>query len=156
MKKRKVVYRQGSFVDFAGRTRQYIVAAVSELLPNATEVHTPKGKYVTPTKFVVTEVSEDEYVAIQNDVVKRISLGFAVCSPEDKFNEELGKTIALGKAEKRPTGVLYASKSGMINTDLVESLITQEMKHFEINPGSILAGYDKAKEAYLAEHHETL
>ena len=44
----------------------------------------------------------------------------------------------------------------MINTDLVESLITQEMKHFEVNPGSILAGYDKAKEAYLAEHHETL
>mgnify|MGYP000073135295 CR=1 FL=1 len=22
------------------------------------------------------------------------------------------------------------------------------MKHFEVNPGSILAGYDKAKEAY--------
>ena len=156
MKKRKVVYRQGSFVDFAGRTRQYIVAAVSELLPNATEVHTSKGKYVTPTKFVVTEVSEDEYVAIHNDVVKRISLGFAVCSPEDKFNEELGKTIALGKAEKRPAGVLYATKAGMINTDLVESLITQEMQHFENNPGAVLAGYDKAKAAYLAEHHETL
>ena len=156
MKKRKVVYRQGSFVDFAGRTRQYIVAAVSELLPNATEVYTSEGKYVTPTKFVVTEVSEDEYVAIHNDVVKRVSLGFSVCNPEDTFNEELGKTIALGKAEKRPTGVLYATKAGMINTDLVESLITQEMQHFENNPGAVLAGYDKAKAAYLAEHHETL
>ena len=81
MKKRKVVYRQGSFVDFAGRTRQYIVAAVSELLPNATEVYTSEGKYVTPTKFVVTEVSEDEYVAIHSDVVKRLTLGFSVCNP---------------------------------------------------------------------------
>ena len=156
MKKRKVVYRQGSFVDFAGRTRQYIVAAVSELLPNATEVYTSEGKYVTPTKFVVTEVSEDEYVAIHNDVVKRVSLGFSVCNPEDTFNEELGKTIALGKAEKRPAGVLYATTAGMINTDLVESLITQEMQHFENNPGAVLTGYDKAKAAYLAEHHETL
>ena len=59
MKKRKVVYRQGSFVDFAGRTRQYIVAAVSELLPNATEVHTPKGKYVTPTKFAQGSTSTE-------------------------------------------------------------------------------------------------
>ena len=156
MKKRKVVYRQGSFVDFAGRTRQYIVAAVSELLPNATEVHTSEGNYVTPTKFVVTEVSEDEYVAIHSDVVKRISLGFSVCNPEDTFNEELGKTIVLCISEKRPAGVHYATKAGMINTDLVESLITQEMQHFENNPGAVLAGYDKAKAAYLAEHHETL
>ena len=44
----------------------------------------------------------------------------------------------------------------MINTDLVESLITQEMQHFENNPGAVLASYDKAKAAYLAEHHETL
>lgn len=156
MKKRKVVYRQGSFVDFSGRTRQYIVAAVSELLPDATEVQTPKGTYVTPTKFTVTELSADKYVAIHDEVVKRVSLGFAVCSPDDEFNEELGKTIALGKAEKRPAGVLYASKTGMINTDLVESLVKQEMLYFENNPGAVLAGYDKAKAAYLAEHHETL
>lgn len=152
MKKRKVVYRNGSFVDFSGRTRQYVVAAISELLPNATEVHTPKGTYTTPTEFNVVEMSADHHVELIDNVVKRVSLGFAVCSPDDEYNEELGKTIALGKAEKRPAGVLYASHTGMINTDLVDSLIKQEMLYFESNPGSVLAGYDKAKAAYLAEH----
>lgn len=152
MKKRKVVYRNGSFVDFSGRTRQYIVAAVSELLPNATEVHTPKGTYTTPTEFRVVELSGDHYLDVHDEVVKRVSLGFAVCSPDDEYNEELGKTIALGKAEKRPSGVLYATQTGMINTDLVDSLIKQEMMYFENNPGAVLAGYDKAKAAYLAEH----
>ena len=79
-----------------------------------------------------------------------------MCSPDDTFNEELGKEIALGKALKRPSGVLYASKAGMINTDLVDALISQEMLYFENNPGAVLAGYDKAKETFLAQTHDAL
>jgi hypothetical protein len=156
MKKRKVEYRKGAFVDFSGRTREYIVAAVSELLPNAAAVTGPGKKYDTPVQYRVTELCGDGHVDIGDQVIKRVSLGFAVCSPDDTFNEELGKEIALGKALKRPSGVLYASKAGMINTDLVDALISQEMLYFENNPGAVLAGYDKAKETFLAQTHEAL
>lgn len=155
MKKRKVVYRFDEFVDFAGRTRKFVVAALSELLPNAAEVTTPRGKYETPLEFNVVEMCGDGHVDMHDTVLKRVSLGFAVCSPDDEYNEELGKTIALGKAEKRPSGVLYATKTGMINTDLVDALIDQEVMYFKNNPGAVLAGYNKAKEAYELSHHET-
>ena len=156
MKKRKVEYRKGTFVDFSGRTREYIVAAVSELLPNAATVTGPGKKYDTPIQYHVTELCGDGHVDIGDQVIKRVSLGFAVCSPDDTFNEELGREIALGKALKRPAGVMYASKAGMINTDLVDALISQEMLYFENNPGAVLAGYDKAKEAYQLANHEIL
>jgi hypothetical protein len=30
------------------------------------------------------------------------------------------------------------------------------MLYFENNPGAVLAGYDKAKEAFLAQNHDAL
>jgi len=62
MKKRKVVYRFDEFVDFAGRTRKFVVAALSELLPNAAEVTTPREKYETPIEFNVVEMCGDGHV----------------------------------------------------------------------------------------------
>lgn len=156
MKKRKVEYRKGAFVDFSGRTREYIIAAVSELLPNAADVTGPGKHYETPVQYRVTELCGDGHVDIGSQVIKRVSIGFAVCSPDDVFDENLGKEIALGKALKRPAGEMYATKAGMINTSLVEALISQEMEYFENNPGSVLAGYDKAKDAFLAQKHEAL
>jgi len=35
MVKNRIEYRIGEFIDFAGRTRKYIVAAVSELVDDA-------------------------------------------------------------------------------------------------------------------------
>ena len=153
MKKRKVVYRFGEFTDFAGNVRKFVVAALSELLPDGEEVFTPNRHYTTDTQFGVVQVSGDGNVEIHDTVLKRVSLGFAVCSPEDEYNEELGKTIALGKAEKRPVGVMYATKTGMINTSLVDALLDQEVEYFKNNPGAVLAGYNKAKEAYLAKNN---
>ena len=43
---------------------------------------------------------------------------------------------------------MWVSHAGMINTDVVNALIEQEMKFFENNPGSIIAGYDEAKRKY--------
>lgn len=132
MVKNRVVYREGTFKDYAGNERKYIVAAVSELMPEKSSI------------MYIEESKNDVNLVIQ-DVVKKLSLGFAICSPEDKWNEELGKTIALGKAIKRPARVLYASHTGMINTEVVEAVINQEMRFFESNPGTIIAGYDKSK-----------
>lgn len=137
MVKNRVVYRNGIFTDYKGNQRQYIVAAVSERTQNANGICS-----------VVVEDGNTPDEIICSDAVKRLTLGFAICSPEDKWDEELGKTIALGKAVKRPARVMWVSHAGMINTDVVNALIEQEMKFFENNPGSIIAGYDEAQRKY--------
>ena len=136
MVKNRVVFRNGVFTDYKGNQRQYIVAAVSECTQNV------NGIYST----VIEEGKKHEI--IYSDAVKKLTLGFSICSPEDKWNEELGKTIALGKAIKRPSRVMWVSHAGMINDGVVNALIEQEMKFFENNPGSIIAGYDEAQRKY--------
>ena len=132
MVKNRIEYRIGEFIDFAGRTRKYVVAAVSELIDYA----------------CVTTVTHDVDITM-DEVVKKLSLGFAICNPEDKWNEELGKKIALGKAMKRPARVMYASHAGMINTDVVNALINQEMKFFEKNPSAVIKGYEAAERKWI-------
>ncbi len=137
MVKNRVVFRNGMFTDYKGNQRQYIVAAVSERTQNADGIC---------STVIEDGNTPDEIICA--DAVKRLTLGFAICSPEDKWDEELGKTIALGKAVKRPARIMWVSHAGMINTDVVNALIDQEMKFFENNPGCVIAGYDEAKRKY--------
>lgn len=137
MVKNRVVYRNGIFTDYKGNQRQYIVAAVSERTDDC---------YGIPATVVCGGMKPD--IIETRDAVKKLTLGFAICSPEDKWDEELGKTIALGKAVKRPARVMWVSHAGMINTDVVNALVEQEMKFFENNPGCVIAGYDEAKRKY--------
>ena len=137
MVKNRVVYREGMFTDFKGNARQYTVAAVSEHLKNEDGVSS-----------IVVEEGKTPMDLDFNYAIKRLKLGFAICSPEDKWDPILGQTIALGKAVKRPARVMWVSHAGMINTDVVNALIDQEMKFFENNPGSVIAGYDDAKQKY--------
>lgn len=132
MVKNRIEYRIGEFIDFAGRARKYVVAAVSELVDCA----------------CVTTVTQDGNL-IMDDVVKKLSLGFAICNPEDKWDEELGKKIALGKAIKRPARVMYASHAGMINTEVVNALINQEMKYAEKAPSTVFKGYETAERKWM-------
>lgn len=122
MVKNRIEYRFGEFVDFAGRQRKYVVAAVSELI----------------------------------DCGKKLSLGFSICNPDDKWDEELGKKIALGKAIKRPSRVLYASHAGMINTDVVNALINQEMKYAEKAPSTVFKGYETAEKKWFENKNQQM
>lgn len=132
MVKNRIEYRIGEFTDFAGRPRKYIVAAVSELVNCG----------------LVTTMTDDVKLTME-EVVKKLSLGFSICDPNDEWNEELGKRIALGKAIKRPTRVMYASHAGMINTEVVNALINQEMEFLEKNPETVFKGYETAKKKWL-------
>jgi hypothetical protein len=131
MVKNRIEYRFGEFVDFAGRQRKYVVAAVSELINCG---------------CVTTMINDN---LIMDEVVKKLSLGFAICNPEDKWDEELGKRIALGKAMKRPARVLYVSHAGMINTNVVNTLINQEMKYVEKAPSTVFKGYETAEKKWI-------
>ena len=134
MVKNRIEYRIGEFTDFAGRTRKYVVAAVSELV-NCGCV----------TTMINTNLMMEE-------VVKKLSLGFAICNPNDEWNEELGKRIALGKAIKHPARVMYTSHAGMINTEVVNALINQEMKYAEKAPSTVFKGYETAEKKWIENH----
>ena len=78
-------------------------------------------------------------------VIKRVSLGFAFCNPEDEFNEELGKTIAIGRAKKSRGTSIYTIKLGYINTKLVKAFIEQEVSYLKDNPEHYIEDYIRRK-----------
>lgn len=127
MKKERIAYLVDSFVDSNGDERHFVVAAISE---------------------VFTDYDDPRYVAnldgfeIQ-DIVKGLKLGFAICNPNDKFDEKLGITIAVGRARKNAEYALLASETGYINTKLVQAFLEQEAEYFKRNPEYKIAGYKR-------------
>ena len=122
--KERVEYRIDSFTDYANIERKFIMAAVSQ-----------------EVDAVITDYSDSD--AVQHDGVKRLS-----SNPEDEFNEEVGKTIALGKARKGNKHAFYSTDSGLINRGVVNALLDQEVAFFKQCPGKYIAGYNTAKEVY--------
>lgn len=125
MKKERIETRVDSFVDANGDERHFIIAAISEVF---TELEEPCR---------VTDFYENEC----QRVVKGLKLGFAICNPNDKFDEKLGMTIAVGRARKNAEYALLSSEAGFINTKLVRAFLDQEAEYFKNNPESRIAGY---------------
>lgn len=127
MQKERIETLVDSFVDVNGDTRHFVIAAISVMFDQDDEPAT---------------VSDLEYKEC-GEVVKGLKLGFAICNPSDKFNEELGITIAVGRARKNTEYALLASKPGFINTSLVHAFLLQEAEYFKHNPESHIAGYKR-------------
>lgn len=125
---KKVEYIVDSFVDYTGKERKFVMAAVS--------IH---------NEYCI-DIKEDEDTVLNDH--KILSIGVSVCRPSDEFNEALGKRIAEGKATKYRDHALYAVDAGLINDKVVKALLEQEAEYFKINPGRYLAGYDKDAQKY--------
>lgn len=131
----RIVYRFGSFVDFAGNTRKFVACAVS------TETSTSNVEY--------TAKSGDVYV---EPIEKVLGIGFSVCRVGDEYNEELGKQIAYNKAVGAKNSLkMFVTFSGMINTPVVNALLDQEIEYFKRNPNAHISGYNEERDKYLAE-----
>lgn len=129
MKKEHIAYLVDSFVDANGDERHFVVAAVSE---------------------VFTDDDEPSYVADLYgneicEVVKGLKIGFSICNPTDTFNEEMGITIAVGRARKNAEYALVASSHGYINTKTVQAFLEQEAEYFKHNPEYLIKGYKHKK-----------
>lgn len=122
----KVQYISGTFTDFKGQERHFVMAAVSIKEP---------GSWVETDTSVI-------------DTPKCVSIGVSVCLPYDKFDEELGKKIAYGKAMKSEEHRLYATDEGLINVVMIKGLLEQESEYFKQYPGRYLKGYDAYKARY--------
>lgn len=85
--------------------------------------------------------------------------GIAVAHPSDvdRMNEELGITIAEGKAtcDRTCIGTLYVD--GLIPLrSTVELVVNQEVAHFKRNPGYFIKGYNEMKDNYIAKANKDL
>lgn len=127
--KEKIVYKADSFVDYEGKEHKLIMAAVSRPVND----------------IVVTENNNAK------EIKKVLSIGVSICSPEDKFNENIGMKIAYSKAISDKCLIkMYVLSPGMINTQMVDALMQQELSYIKNNP-TCIKGYKDSFDKFVKE-----
>ena len=141
MKQDIAEYLVDSFVDFKGDVHQVVLCALSQS-PESID---------SDNLMVAWSDGEtvDDSADIFHDVFRMVSLGIAICCPADKkvFSEEIGKKIALNRAEKE-VPKFVSLFPGVVNTTLVRAFLSQEMEFIKKNPEQFIVGYAEAKERY--------
>ena len=141
MKQDIAEYLVDSFVDFKGDVHQVVLCALSQS-PESID---------SDDLMVAWSDGEtvDESADIFHNVFRMVSLGIAICCPADKkvFSEEIGKKIALNRAEKE-VPKFVSLFPGVVNTTLVRAFLKQEMEFIKKNPEQFIVGYAEAKERY--------
>lgn len=141
MKQDIAEYLVDSFVDFKGNVHQVVLCALSQS-PESID---------SDNLMVAWSDGEtvDDSADIFHDVFRMVSLGIAICCPADKkvFSEEIGKKIALNRAEKE-VPKFVSLFPGVVNTTLIRAFLRQEMEFIKKNPEQFIVGYAEAKERY--------
>lgn len=139
-----------SFVDYAGKTHYFTIAAVSSMLPrNGKELWNDESDYnenaVThEVAICVEDYGTDDYLC---SVTKALRLGIAMCNPTDKFDEKVGALKAIARARENKPAIL-STDPGTINTKVVRALLEQEAEYLKHNPENFIEGYADMKARY--------
>jgi len=153
--KERINYIIDKFTDFSGLEHNFVICALSQELPTkAYELEDFKPFIFgaeTPVTHWVSRYITNKVDAEDNETIgivrKQLSLGVSICSPEDEFNIELGKKIALERA-RNSDPCMFVSDKGLINNDTVDAILKREALYLKNNPGNYITGYDKAKAQY--------
>ena len=117
----------------------------------------PKAQYFTGEfqdflnkthKFVIAAYSK------MVDGEKVLSLGVSITHPDDKYNEGLGKSLALNRAKKNSNYYAKVSHPGMINYDVVQTLLEHEADYLINHPGKYIKGYEAFRNRYMKRVHK--
>lgn len=142
--KERVQFHIDKFIDKNGNERHFVLCGLSQEFEGRTinnnsliENHTWHYLVGNPAIFY------DKLTKTALNICKCLKLGYAICNPNDKFNEELGMTIAEGRARKNKEYALFATKPGYINTDTVGALLEREAEFFKKNPEMYIKGYER-------------
>ena len=137
-----------SFVDYAGKTHYFTIAAISSLLPrNGKELGMDSLEDNTVTHEVAVYVEDygtDDYLC---NVTKALRLGISMCNPTDEFNEKVGALKAIARARENEPSLLSVDP-GTINTKVVRALLEQEAEYLKNNPENFIEGYADMKARY--------
>lgn len=131
-----------SFIDYKGDEHKVVLCALSQ---------TPEKSIDDDSLMVVWSngYDVDENADIYHEVLRTVSLGIAICCPADKkaFSEEIGKKIALNRAEKS-IPKFVSLEPGVVNTTVVRAFLEQEMAFVKKCPEKFIKGYEEAKAHY--------
>lgn len=137
-----------SFVDYAGKTHYFTIAAISSLLPrNGKELGMDSLEDNTVTHEVAIYVEDygtDDYLC---NVTKALRLGISMCNPTDEFDEKVGALKAIARARENEPSLLSVNP-GTINTKVVRALLEQEAEYLKNNPENFIEGYADMKARY--------
>lgn len=64
---------------------------------------------------------------------KNLRIGYAICSDEDEYDEELGISIATRRARRNPVGVITTTSYTMLQDDQCNALVENEANFIEKN-----------------------
>lgn len=130
-----------SFIDYKGDEHKVVLCALSQ---------TPEKNDDDNLMVVWSNGYDvDETADICHDVFRTVSLGVAICCPADKkvFSEEIGKKIALNRAEKA-IPKFVSLEPGVVNTVVVKAFLEQEMAFVKKCPEKFIKGYEEAQAHY--------
>lgn len=136
MKQDIAVYQTDSFVDFEGKEHKIVACALSQ---------SPSSPFLK-VGWVNEDDCLDDTDALYHNIYRMVTIGIAICNPDDEYNEEAGKRIARNKAaniENLPR--IYATDKGIITKELVDAFLKQQIRFFKENPGTLIPGYDEAQ-----------
>lgn len=149
----KVFSKEGSFKHYEGDNRRYIMVAVVDNLKEKKD-----GKPLANLCVVGAETTgKNDFISTRDwRITKTLSFGIAICHPHDKFDLEVGKKIAIEKAQRnnKIRRCIAFSHHGLLDDCMIEYLLSREMKAFENNPGAFITNYTEDKIA--AEHKEVV
>lgn len=136
----KIYVRHGEFTDFNGGIHSFTVAAV---VTNEPELY-----------LADFEGNEDD------NIIAAVSLGIAICNPNDTMNAVKGEQIAVGRARKYFDHALVINSEAMrclINDDAINNLLKNECEFIKNHIGMFIPGYDeKAKKHQQALQEQAI
>lgn len=130
------------FVDYAGKTHHFTIAAVSSLLPRngkELEMHDDYAdkEVAHEVAIYVEDYGTDDYLC---NVTKALRLGISMCNPTDEFDGKVGALKAIARARENEPSLLSVDP-GTINTRVVRALLEQEAEYLKHNPENFIDGF---------------
>lgn len=131
MKQNIAEYYMDSFIDFKNLEHKIVACAISHVLNDGDE-------------YIKDTINNNEV-----PIPKVVSLGIAICNPDDNYSKIVGKRMAYNKAINNLSNpVLYAPNLGIINSTLIKGLLKQEVNYIKNNPGLMIKGYNDSEKKY--------
>ena len=122
-----------SFVDYAGKTHHFVIAALCQ---------TPDNEDLNAI------MDDDEEFCLEDMADRTVTLGVSICNPLDEFDEKTGTLKAIGRA-KQNDPALFAYNRGYISVELIRAFLKQEAEYLKRHPDVYIVSYNEAKERYL-------
>ena len=130
----KKFIKEGSFVDFAGKTHYFTVCGCLQNVNLGINIC----------------VKDETSKSIGKGFETIFSVGVSICNPEDEYNKELGIKQATGRAEKVRNCALVMTIDNrvMFTPSMAEEVTNSIVKDIVRVPGKYIEGYNRMEENY--------